>query len=57
MESNQTEQRKEIMQIENSLRELTDFIKHNNIHIIGISEEERNKRAKKLFKEIIWESK
>ena len=25
------------------LRELSDFIKHNNIHIIGVPEEEREK--------------
>jgi len=42
MESNQAEQRrgKKIMQIENSLRDLSDSIKCNNIHITGIQEEE-----------------
>ena len=42
MEKNQDEQKREkrIMQNENRLRELSDFIKHNNIHIIGVPEEE-----------------
>ena len=40
MESNQAEQmrRKRIMQNENRLRELRDFIKYNHICIIGIPE-------------------
>ena len=43
MESNQVKQKREkrIMQNENRLREFSDSIKHNNIHIIGVPEEER----------------
>ena len=45
MESNQAEQiRKIIMQIENSLTELTDSIKRNNIHIRGIPEKRKGGR-------------
>ena len=37
-----------------SLRDLWDNIKHNNIHIIGVPEgEEREKGAKRIFEEII----
>ena len=58
MISNQAEQRtsKKILQIENILRELTDFIKCNSIHILGISEEVRDKGAGGLFEEIIAEN-
>ena len=49
---------------EDSLRDLWDNIKHNNIHIIGVPEgEEREKGPKKIFEEIIvktsltWERK
>ena len=39
---------------EDSLRDLWDNIKHNNIHIIGVPEGgEREKGAKKIFEEII----
>ena len=39
---------------EDSLRDLWDNIKHNNICIIGVPEgEEREKRPEKLFEEII----
>ena len=44
------------MQIKNSLRELRGSIKHNNIHIIRVSEEEREKGAQNLFEEIITEN-
>ena len=41
---------------EDSLRDLWDNIKHNNIHIIGAPEgEEREKGPKKIFEEIIVE--
>ena len=36
-----------IMQIENSLKKVSDYIKHNNICIVGISEEE--KRGQKFY--------
>ena len=39
---------------EDSLRDLWDNIKRNNIHIIGVSEgEEREKGTEKIFEEII----
>ena len=58
MENNQAEQMrgKKIVQIENSLWELSDSVKHNNISIIGISEEERNKGTENVFEEIIFEN-
>ena len=51
MESNQAEQMrgKKIMQIEHSFRELSDSIKHNNIPVTRISEEEREKGTENLF--------
>ena len=45
------------MQNQDRLRELSDFIKHNNIHIIGIPEEkEKEKEAECSFQEIIAET-
>ena len=42
---------------EDSLRDLWDNVKHNNIHIIGVSEgEKREKGTKKIFDEIIVEN-
>ena len=42
---------------EDSLRDLWDNIKHNNIHIIGVQEgEEREKGPKKIYEEIIVEN-
>ena len=41
---------------EGSLRDLSDNIKHTNIRIIGVSEEEeKNKEYEKNFEEIIVE--
>ena len=41
------------MQCKNRLRKLSDSIKHKNIHIIGVpEEEEREKREENLFQEI-----
>ena len=37
---------------EDSLRDLWDNIKRNNIRIIGVPEEERQKGTKKIFEEI-----
>ena len=42
---------------DDSLRDLWDNIKHNNIHIIGVPEgEEREKGPEKIFEEIIVEN-
>ena len=42
---------------EDSLRDLWDNIKHNNIRIIGVPEgEEREKGCEKIFEEIIVEN-
>ena len=40
----------------NSLRDLWDNIKHTNIQIIGIPEEEKKKEYEKIFEEIIVEN-
>ena len=43
--------------IENSLRDLWDNIKSNNIRIIGVPEEEEKKKGtEKIFEEIIVEN-
>ena len=41
---------------EGSLRELRDNMKHTNIHIIGVPEEDREKGTEKIFQEIIAEN-
>ena len=48
---------KRMKRIENSLRDLWDNIKHTNIRIIGVPEEEEKKKgSEKLFEEIIVEN-
>ena len=47
------EREKKITKNECRLTELSTTIKQNNIHIIGTPEEEKEKRAKNLFEEII----
>ena len=43
--------------MEDSLRDLWDNIKHTNIQIIGVrEEEEETKRSEKIFEEIIVEN-
>ena len=43
--------------IENSLRDLCDNIKHTNLRIIGVPEEEEKKKgSEKIFEEIIVET-
>ena len=44
------------MQNENRLTDLRDSINHNNICVIGIQEEDREKEAETLFEEIIAEN-
>ena len=52
--SNQSEQRRtKKLCKQNSFRELCDSIKHNNIQVIGISEEKRNKEAENIFQVIV----
>ena len=41
---------------EDSLKDLWDNIKYNNIHLIGVPEEEREKGPEKIFEEIIVEN-
>ena len=56
VEINVREQNKEkrMKRIEDSLRDLWDNIKHTNIQIIGVPEEEEKKKGtEKIFEEII----
>ena len=41
---------------EDSLRDLSDNIKHSNICMIGVPEEEKKKEYEKIFEEIIAEN-
>ena len=41
----------QILHNENRIKELSDSIKHNNVHIIGIPEE-REREAENVFEEI-----
>ena len=59
MEITTAEQNKEkrMKRIEDSLRDLWDNIKHTNIRIIGVPEEEEKKKGtEKIFEEIIVEN-
>ena len=59
MEITTTEQNKEkrMKRVEDSLRDLWDNIKHTNIRIIGVPEEEEKKKgSEKIFEEIIVEN-
>ena len=47
---------KRIKRTEDSLRDLWDNIKHTNIRIIGVPEEEKKKGYEKIFEEIIVET-
>ena len=56
MEITNVEQNKEkrMKRIEDSLRDPWDNIKHNNIWIIGVPEEDKKKKgSEKMFEEII----
>ena len=55
MENNDTEPKKEqIMEHKNRLRELRDSIKHNNIHIIGVPEDEERENGQKVYLRKLW---
>ena len=59
MEITDAEQKREkrLKRNEESLRELWDNVKHNNIRITGVPEgEEREKGTEKIFQEIIAEN-
>ena len=47
---------KRMKKIEDSLRDLWDNIKHTNIRITGVPEEEKEKGSEKIFEEIIVEN-
>ena len=48
---------KRMKRTEDSVRDLWDNIKHNNIRIIGVPEEEEKKKGtEKIFEEIIVEN-
>ena len=47
---------KRIKRTEDSLRDLWNNIKHTNIWIIGVPEEEKKKGYEKIFEEIIVEN-
>ena len=55
MENNEAEKKnkRKILYHECRLREFSNSKKHNNIRIIGVPEEEREKRGEDLFEEII----
>ena len=57
MEFTASEQNKEkrMKRNEDNLRDLWDNVKHNNICIIGVPEEEREKGPEKILQEIIVE--
>ena len=58
LEISGVEQNKEkrMQRNEDSLRDLRDNIKHTNIHIIEVPEEEREKEHEKIFEEITAEN-
>ena len=53
--SEEQNQVKKMKRTEDSLRDLWDNIKHTNIQIIGVSEEEKKKGYEKISEEIIVE--
>ena len=55
---NETERKKEkrIKRNEDNLRDLWDNVKHPNIRIIGVSEEDKRKGCEKILEEIIVEN-
>lgn len=53
LSSQRTKQKKELKKSHYSLCDLQDIIKRNNLKIIGVAEEEREKEAESFFKEIM----
>ena len=49
-------QEKRIERNEDNLRDLRDNVKHPNIRIIGVPEEDKEKGYKKILKEILVEN-
>ena len=58
VEINESERKKEkqIKRNENNLRDLQDNMKHSNIRIIGVPEEDKKKDHEKILEEIIVEN-
>ena len=58
VEKTTAEQNKEkrMKRIEDSLRDIWDYIKRNNIPIIWVPEEEKKKGSEKIFEEIMVEN-
>ena len=58
MENDEAEKkkRKKFLDHKGRIRELSDSMKRNNIHIIGVPEEEREKGEESLFEQIIAEN-
>ena len=58
VEINESERKKEklIKRIEDNFRDLQDNIKHSNIQIIGVPEEDKKKDHEKILEEIIVEN-
>ena len=58
MENDEAEWKKErkILHHESRLSEFSDSIKHNNIHVIGVPEEKREKWEEGLLKDIMAEN-
>ena len=56
MKNNEAEQKtqRRIMDHENRLRELRDSIKHNDIRIIGVLQEKKEKRAEGFLRFIFY---
>uniref|UniRef100_A0A8C8W9N3 L1 transposable element RRM domain-containing protein n=1 Tax=Panthera leo TaxID=9689 RepID=A0A8C8W9N3_PANLE len=58
MENNEAKKKREtkVKDLEGKLKELSNLLKHNNIHIIGIPEDEERKEAGSLCEQIIAEN-
>ena len=53
MEKDEAEKKiKKILDHKGRIREISDLMKHNNIHIRGVPEEEERKRGRGLFEQI-----